>query len=172
MEFRRLEQVVEDGLKTFLEVGSALVEIRDGRLYRGAYPSFDDYCRSRWGMSKTHANRLIASAETVKLLGDVDVLPANEAQVRPLTLLPAELQSQAWERAVASVGNAQRLTASAVAAVVEEMMQQGKATVHRAPPHKQVQFVDKVRLIKDLEEFCERHQLVLPKRVIDFLKKY
>lgn len=33
-------------------------------------------------------------------------------------------------------------------------------------------FIDRDRMVKDLLAFCERHQLVLPRRVIDFLRKY
>jgi hypothetical protein len=38
---------IDGGIKTFIEVGSALLEIRDDRLYRESYGTFDDYCRVR-----------------------------------------------------------------------------------------------------------------------------
>lgn len=169
-ELRRLEDVIEAGLRTFIEVGRALIDIRDQRLYRGAHATFDDYCRDRWGMSKTHANRLIASAVTVENLGDVDILPANEAQVRPLTLLPPDRQQEAWEKAVETVGGVRKITASVVSQVVDEMLAEGKAKIHRRPAN--IRFVDRDRLVKDLMEFCERHQLVLPRKILDFLRKY
>lgn len=46
----QLESTIEAGLKTFVEVGSALMEIRDSRLYRQEFGTFEDYCRERWGM--------------------------------------------------------------------------------------------------------------------------
>jgi hypothetical protein len=46
-----LERVIESGLRTFVEVGEALMEIRDQRLYQDA--TFEDYCRERWGISQS-----------------------------------------------------------------------------------------------------------------------
>ena len=40
-----LEQIIRDGLDTFIEVGNALVRIRDKQLYVDGYSSFDQYCR-------------------------------------------------------------------------------------------------------------------------------
>jgi hypothetical protein len=31
------------------EAGAALEKIREGRLYREQYPTFEDYCLKRWG---------------------------------------------------------------------------------------------------------------------------
>ena len=46
---QELEQVVETGLTVFVKVGNALLEIRDSRLYRQQCPTFETYCRERWG---------------------------------------------------------------------------------------------------------------------------
>jgi phage N-6-adenine-methyltransferase len=92
-----LETVVQRGLATFVEVGSALAEIRDGRLYREEHSTFEAYCRSRWAMSKTHANRLVEAAEVTRLLAPIGVSPANEAQAREL----APLMGRPWEAAEA-----------------------------------------------------------------------
>jgi hypothetical protein len=54
-----LEAVIDAGLPTFQSVGRALLEIRDKRLYRVSHPTFEDYCQSRWGISRQWANRLI-----------------------------------------------------------------------------------------------------------------
>ena len=42
-----LEKVIAKGRKTFLEVGRALMEIRDTRLYRREYSGFEEYCQTR-----------------------------------------------------------------------------------------------------------------------------
>ena len=42
------EQVIERGMATFVDVGRALLQIRDKRLYRGTHASFDAYCKERW----------------------------------------------------------------------------------------------------------------------------
>jgi hypothetical protein len=41
-----------------IDVGLALLEIRDQRLYREAgYRTFEEYCKERWGWSICHVNR-------------------------------------------------------------------------------------------------------------------
>ena len=44
-----LEAIVERGLDTFVQVGLALAEIRDARLYKQRYGTFEAYCSERWG---------------------------------------------------------------------------------------------------------------------------
>ena len=44
------EEVIEQGMETFFEVGDALLKIRDCRLYRESHATFDEYCRDRWGI--------------------------------------------------------------------------------------------------------------------------
>ena len=76
----RCEATIARGVKTFVEVGAALTEIRDARLYRATHTSFDDYCRERWQFGRSHAYRLIDSAAVVANLSPIgDALPANEA---------------------------------------------------------------------------------------------
>ena len=73
------EAVVESGLKTFVDVGSALLAIRDRRLYRENHNTFDEYCQQRWGMQRAHAYRMIESAKVVGNLSPMgDILPQNE----------------------------------------------------------------------------------------------
>lgn len=60
-----LEEVVDRGLRTFVEVGHALSEIRASRLYRESHPTFAAYCHERWGFSDSRARQLIAGAKTV-----------------------------------------------------------------------------------------------------------
>lgn len=83
------ERVIERGLNTFVEVGAALLEIRDNRLYSDGYNTFEHYCRERWGMSRIHAHRLIEAADvTNNLLPMGNILPTSERQARPLAGLP------------------------------------------------------------------------------------
>lgn len=59
-----LEALIQGGLRTFIEVGRALLEIRDRRLYRDAgYTEFDTYCRQRWGWTEGYATRNIQAAQ-------------------------------------------------------------------------------------------------------------
>ena len=93
------ECVIASGMRTFVDVGTALAEIRDSRLYRATHATFEAYCRGRWGMAKTHANRLVGAAQVVALLAPIGVTPATESQARPLTRLEPPPQVEAWEAA-------------------------------------------------------------------------
>jgi len=124
-ELTRLETVVAEGLQRFVDVGNALLEIRERRLYRDTHATFEEYCRARWKFSKTHANRLILGAQAAIRLGDVEVQPANEAQARPLTALPAAQQAKVWERVVERTGG--KPTAADVRAAVREVLKPTEA---------------------------------------------
>lgn len=115
-----LESVIDAGMQTFVHVGNALLEIRDGRLYRQTHATFEDYCRERWGMARNYANKMIAAAEVATNLGTtVPILPATESQARPLTALEPEQQREAWQRAVETAPNG-KVTAAHVQSVVSE----------------------------------------------------
>jgi hypothetical protein len=48
LESKRLascEQVIQEGIDTFVDLGNALLEIRDGRLYRDEFHDFQTYCK-------------------------------------------------------------------------------------------------------------------------------
>jgi hypothetical protein len=95
------EQVIERGLKTFVEVGQALLAIRDGRLYRAQFTTFDDYVLRRWGIARTRAYQLMDAA-TVSTTVDVE----NEAQARALAPLKADPEAieTVWNEAVEKTG--------------------------------------------------------------------
>jgi hypothetical protein len=57
-----LEAIVDRGLTTFVEVGRALTEIRDARLYRTTHTTFETYCKARWNFSASRGRQLIAAA--------------------------------------------------------------------------------------------------------------
>jgi SAM-dependent methyltransferase len=120
------EKVIEQGLATFLEVGWALLRIRDGRKYRAAgYATFEAYCRGRWEWSREHGRRMMRAAETAALMPpNGGIQPRTESQLRPLTPLrdDPEAMKTAWEQAVEAAGGGQP-TAAEVAAAVEEVRQ-------------------------------------------------
>lgn len=60
-----LEAVIKRGLKSFVEVGNALREIRDGRLYKALYSTFEEYCQERWGITRNRAYEQIRASEIV-----------------------------------------------------------------------------------------------------------
>lgn len=124
-ELAQHEGVIERGLKTFVDVGNALLAIRDKRLYRQDHGTFEGYCRERWGMERAHAYRLIDSAQVVANLSPIgDKLPTTESQVRPLTNLEPEQQVEVWQRAVETAPNG-KVTASHVETVKRDYLGDG-----------------------------------------------
>src|SRR3990167_5779743 len=125
-QLAQYEAIIERGLSTFLEVGVALLSIRDARLYRNDYKTFEDYCRQHWKMSRRRANQLIEATEVSKNLGTmVPILPTGERQLRPLAQLPAEQQAAAWERAIDTAPEG-KITAAHIENVVEEFKGNGR----------------------------------------------
>lgn len=111
------ERVIERGMESFVKVGIALTAIRDRRLYRPQYPTFEAYCEQRWAFSRSRAYDLISSTETTRALSAIaDIpLPANEGQARELTGLPTETAAEVMTQAAA--------TGKVTAAVVRETRQ-------------------------------------------------
>lgn len=119
-ELEANETVIEHGLQTFVDVGNALMAIRDGKLYRQSHGTFEDYCEERWHFTPQYANRLIGAAGVIQNLETlVSKLPDNESHTRPLTALPPEIQAQAWQEAVDTAPDG-KITRNHVASVVEQ----------------------------------------------------
>lgn len=134
-----LETVIERGLGHFIEVGLALMEIRDSQLYE-PHETFKEYCHVRWEISNRHAQRLMSAAViyenvTSNLLPDLSgtrpsgshdgqiesviPLPTSERVLRPLAgLTPA--QQQAVYIAAVDSANGKAPTAGAVQAAVSQ----------------------------------------------------
>lgn len=107
------EAIIVTGLKSFYEVGKALMEIRNDKLYLepGAYETFDEYCIKKWKFSKQRAYQLMDSYtiyrelesrnETYEKSTIVDVLPATETQVRELSKIKdPEKRAEVWNEVV------------------------------------------------------------------------
>ncbi|KKK81000.1 hypothetical protein LCGC14_2817880, partial [marine sediment metagenome] len=83
-----LEAVIERGLETFVEVGLALLAIRDGKKYRENHSTFEGYCRERWEFTDRRARYLMEAAE----IGTM-VPVSNERQARELGPLREDEQA-------------------------------------------------------------------------------
>lgn len=105
-ELERCEVVIKQGLQTFIEVGQALMTIREKRLYRIGFKTFEDYCVERWSISRPRAFQLIEAANVISGLSTiVDILPKTESQTRPLTSLEPEIQKEVWTEVVKTHGD-------------------------------------------------------------------
>lgn len=159
-----LEATIEQGLNSFVEVGNALIQIKIGKRYREAgYPTFEDYCSQRWGISRQQGNRLVAAAATHETLANAlpeagepvgptkpepvgSTLPTSESQARPLTSLRDDQKVEAWQRAVTKADGAQP-TAAQVSEAVAEV----------APPDLEAEAIAEFPF---LNEYSDRSQIV------------
>ena len=117
---QELESIVDHGLQTFYEVGKALDEIREQKLYRETHKSFEIYCRDKCGIARQTAHRFISAAQVVDNLRPIGLkIPTKENQVRPLTGLPPELQLEIWQEALELSPNSMP-TGAAVQRLVEQ----------------------------------------------------
>lgn len=119
------EADIAQGLEHFIAVGTALMRIQEGRLYRATDANFSAYCNRRWKISRGYAYRLIAACEVAKEVSPIgDIKPTNESQCRPLTELDTTAERQdAWREAVETAPTDDQgepvVTAAHVAEVVE-----------------------------------------------------
>lgn len=135
------EEIIADGMKSFLYVGQSLMAIRDGRLYEDHYDSFEAYCQKKWGFNRAHAYRLIEAADVVSELspiGDTETkkpkqkttipTPANEAQARALATAAdtPEDRRAVWEKVVETAPKNEAgepiITAKLVSKVADEVV--------------------------------------------------
>ena len=102
-ERHRLELKVELG---FREAIIALKNLRDKKLYRSTYRTFEEYVVNRFGMQRAHAYRLVNAAVVVENLSPIgDILPTTESQCREVAKLPtANQQREAWRQLLNSTG--------------------------------------------------------------------
>lgn len=107
-----LERKVE---RSFYDAGKALAELRDSRLYRDKWGTWEHYIADRFGFRRNYANKQIAAAEVVdSLIQNYEVqgtnrtlsgtvtgtLPTTETQVRPLVCLEPSDRATVWKIAV------------------------------------------------------------------------
>ncbi|MFC1524697.1 hypothetical protein ACFL6N_07900 [Thermodesulfobacteriota bacterium] len=101
---KELESVIEKNFAAFVEVGLALTEIRESKLYRTTHTTFAAYCTELWDCNKSRAHQLINSALVVRnlstMVDKIEGIPKNERQCRPLAGLPMMDQVALWEEAV------------------------------------------------------------------------
>jgi hypothetical protein len=103
------EEIIEKGLKTFIEVGNALFEIKNNKLYRESFTTFEAYCKDRWQLKRQRAYELMGAAEIVHQLSEnnlseisdkPNLLPSKESHANALAQIPITLRFQVWRSIV------------------------------------------------------------------------
>ena len=75
-----LEATIDRGLTTFMEVGTALVEIQDNKLYRATSLSFEQYMMDRFNLNRARGYQLIEAAKVVNQIAEeLKLDPAGES---------------------------------------------------------------------------------------------
>lgn len=108
-----LETIIAGKQQNFYQLGKALNEIKESRLYRLAlYDNFGAYVKARWDMGRSQAYRFIDAYQVIKNLSPIgDKFPQNESQVRPLAKLTPLEQRDTWQRFLAT---GEEVTASSI----------------------------------------------------------
>ena len=84
------EATIRNGQKAFYNIGRALTDIAQFKLYRATHSTFAKYAKERWDYTTARVSQLQQSYRIHQLLtvADVKPLPINEGQCRPLTRIP------------------------------------------------------------------------------------
>jgi len=123
---RIYEEVIHNGIATFLEVATALACIQAGNLYRH-YGTFEEYCRERWEFGPSYSKRLLDAATVCSILpsGKNVVRPYNERQVRALALLEnPDAVREAWQQSI-KLAAGKPVTGKIVAGTVKKLIADG-----------------------------------------------
>ena len=101
----QLENVIETNQRKFYQIGKALKQIRDERLFRDLlFDHFEAYVKERWDMARSQAYRLIEAANVIDNLSPIGdgILPENESQTRVLARFKKEDQRKIWGTFISS----------------------------------------------------------------------
>jgi hypothetical protein len=132
-KFRKLELTIANGISSFVVVGNALKEIRDSKLYREEYKTFEKYVSEKWGFEKRRAYQLIDACEANKNLctigtrNDRSSEIKTERQLRELKDVPVESMAPVVERAAELAGD-DKITASDLKQARQEVLGEVEAT--------------------------------------------
>ena len=137
-ELIRLETIIENGRRSFIEVGTALMKIWESRLYRKNYKTFEEYCKGKWQYARRTAYQFIDSVkviENVRHGAQTEILPTNERQTRALSKVLPGQQIEVWQKAVETAPEG-KVTARHVQNTVNKMVESkgGKLPQKSAKP--------------------------------------
>lgn len=119
-DLKKYEALIERGYQSFVESGQALLNIRDGRLYRHTHDTFEDYCQERWGFNRNRGLQLINAAIAVQELPKrLTTNVVTEGAARELHRVPREQRAEV----VASATKNGVATGAAIKKAAEKVQQ-------------------------------------------------
>jgi DNA modification methylase len=142
VSLKNLEKKIESNAKAaWHENNLIMLKIRNEKLYKKKYGTFEKYLEDRWNVGKQRGHRLMNSAEFMQLLeknpvekvakkgkiGDFSepILPKNEGQCRPL-LEKLENNGERIKVWAEVVGTGEKINAELVQTKVDEFLESGE----------------------------------------------
>ena len=103
-EFADAKTAIRAKLSSFIEVGEALLRVRDKRLYREEYKTFEAFALTEFSIKRSHANRLIDAAKIARNLSPMGTSPKEPSGHSPACRLTLRISStrKPWKRPAAS----------------------------------------------------------------------
>ena len=135
------EQIIDEGLSTFMAVGNALIEIRHSKLYREKHRTFEAYCRNRFGIKRQRAYELMGAAEVVNNLQEPTVsensdkaaplsLPERESHANALSAIPKDDRLRVWQQVTETAQQTGKtITANLIQTVAQQTNQLQNGTL-------------------------------------------
>ncbi len=121
-----MERGIQKVEQTFYQMGLALSELRERRLYRSTHKNFGSYCQERFQrIKRRQAEYLILASTVVNDLKNAHncadfPLPTSESQVRSMKDLTPPQRREVWQTGVVESGG-EVPTAKIVKAIVERL---------------------------------------------------
>lgn len=106
----KCEAEIEESLGPTSNLGFHLRIIKAEKLFREDYPSFEKYCKGKWGISRFHASRLIKADKCIENLkkahqiGAPVAIPAKDSHARQIADLPEDKQVEVAKAVDAKAG--------------------------------------------------------------------
>lgn len=157
------ESVIQKGLNTFVEVGNALFEIKNNKLYRDKFTTFESYCRDRWNLKRQRAYELMDAAAVVNTLSEISdkneqdsqvsiIVPTKESHAAALSKVPEEFRSEVWEKALEkNQSSGKVITAKMIGNIAKEL---GNIAVDVSP-----EIEERKGLVKQIREKVKKAKL-------------
>lgn len=124
-----LEKIIGDGIQTFREVGEALSEVRNGKLYADEFETFEEYLKEKWQIGRSQGFRLIDAASVarnVSPVGDISKIIPSERVARVIAPLPKKQQIKVAKALARQAG---KVTETIAREAVQKVARGGLATM-------------------------------------------
>ncbi len=154
-EFKRHRTRLAKSEGDWRKKAEILREIRDRRLFREEWRTFEGFCRCELEMGKTNVNRLLQCAEVAAFLATKVAAPKREAHVRPLLRLRNNhARAAAFQRALNIAEKAgKNLTGALINRTVKDAIEKPVPEVSTGPTKAAVMTRICRSIASGLEEF-------------------